>query len=157
MAFKLLHSWNEIPGCNEGKIDSNHLNEWINKVRELAANYGRIKIVDTLIGQAFAHYPTNEEGTFVPEEISQIIEDLNSDSLNRNFYCTMHNKQGFTTRGAFDGGDIERDRASYYYELAKKHRNKYPVIATIFENLAKGYEFSAKRMDDDAAISALDC
>ena len=156
MAFNLLHSWNEIPGCNGGKIDSNYLNEWINKVRELAANYGRIKIVDALIGQVFAHYPTNEDATSVPEEICQVIEDLNSDSLNRNFQSSIFNKYGFTTRGAFDGGDIERDRASYFHKLAQKHRNKYLIIATIFEDLAKGYEVSAKRMDDEAEISALD-
>lgn len=156
MVFRLLYSWDEIPGCNDGKIDSNHLNEWINKVRELAANCGRIKIVDALIGQVFAHYPRSEDETLVPEDICEIIEKLNSDSLNRNFNSSTHNKQGVTTRGVFDGGDIERNRASYFHELAKKHRNKYPVITTIFENLAKDYEVSAKRMDDEAEINVLD-
>lgn len=157
MAYKLLHSWNEIPGCNEGKIDSHHLNEWINKVRDLATNCGRIKIVDSLIGKVLAHYPTNKEEILVPEEICQIIEDLNSDSLSKGFYCEMINKQGVTTRGAFDGGDIERDQAAYYHELAKKHRNKFLVITTIFEDIAKGYEFSAKQIDDEAEIKKLDC
>lgn len=155
-AYELLNSWKKIPGVNEKfEINKQVLSEWTNKARELAENCGRLDVADIHIGQILAQYP-EESDTWPPEEICQIIEEINTDSLKSNFSSATFNKRGSSTRGAFDGGDIERGHAKYFETLANKIRNKYPIVAAILSRLAKGYLEDAKRMDKRAEIDKLD-
>lgn len=150
-AFELLHSWKTIPGVDKaGNIDYGYLKAWVNNLRELATEYGRVEIADAYIGGVLAHYPEEKNKVWPPDEICDLIESLNSDSIKRNFSSSTFNKRGSSTRGSFDGGDIERKKAAYFYMHAESHRNKFPSMASIFENLAKGYEEDAKRMDEEA-------
>ncbi len=156
-AFDLLHSWKTIPGVDEtGKIDYEFLKNWVNKVRELATEYSRLSAADIYIGQVLAQYPEEQNKVWPPDEICDLIETLNSDSIKNNFSAATFNKRGSSSRGAFDGGDIERAKASYFYKLAMAHQNKYPTMTTIFERLAKGYEEDAKRMDEYAERERLE-
>ncbi len=156
-AYDLLHSWKTIPGVDEmGGIDSIFLNNWIDKVRELATEYGRIEVADIYIGQVLANYPEEKDKVWPPLEICELIERLSSDSLNSNFSSTTSNKRSFTSRGPFDGGDIERSNAKYFNELAEVHRNKFPLVTQILENLSRRYQEDAKRMDEEAERSKLD-
>lgn len=126
-AYELLHSWKTIPGVNqEGEIDSEFLNDWTKKVRELAQEFGRLEVADIYIGQVLANYPEEKGTVWPPIEICELIERLKSDSLNSNFSSTTSNKRSFTSRGPFDGGDIERSNAKYFNELAEVHRSKKP-------------------------------
>ncbi len=54
------------------------------------------------------------------------------------------------------GGDIERAHAKYFEKLAAAQKSKYPIIAGIFKNLAKGYLFDSKRQDEDAERNKLE-
>lgn len=156
-AFELLHSWKQVPGVdNTGQIDSNGLKSWVEKVRELATLYGRIEAADIYIGKILAQYPERPEILWPPNEICDVIETINTDAIKRNFSAETFNKRGSSVRGAFDGGDIERGKASYFQKLAEGHKNKYPSITRIFENLAKGYEQDAKRMDESAERDGLE-
>ena len=68
----------------------------------------------------------------------------------------MLNKRGSSTRGAFDGGDIEKEEAAYFEHLANKFKNKYPNIAEIFKRMQQNYLEDAKRMDEEAERNKLD-
>jgi hypothetical protein len=68
----------------------------------------------------------------------------------------MFNKRGSSTRGPFDGGNIERDKAAYFGELANDFKNKYPNVAEIFRQLEQGYLADAKRMDERAERDRLE-
>ena len=156
-SFDLLQSWKRIPGIDDSyKIDEDFLKDWIEKTRQLAVEYGRLDTIDSYIGKVLAQYPEVEGVIWPPSIICDIIESLNSDSLNRNFSSATFNKRGSSSRAAFAGGDIERDKASYFNKLALEHRNKYPVITSIFEKLEKGYELDAKQMDEQAERDRLD-
>jgi len=155
-AYHLLHSWKKIPGMKEDKsINKKELEEWIIKVRTLAQEASRLDVADMQIGQVLAQYPENTP-QWPQENIFQIIEEINTDSLKRNYSSAMFNKRGSSSRGPFDGGNIERDKAAYFERLAKDYKNKYPNVAEIFKRLAEGYLIDAKRMDDQAERDRLE-
>jgi hypothetical protein len=155
-AYHLLNSWKKIPGMKENhSIDKKELRDWIEKVRELAKEVDRLEVADMEIGKMLAQYPENIP-EWPNETIFQIIEDINSESLKNNYSSAMFNKRSFTSRGAFDGGNIEREKAEYFGNLAKEHRNKYPNTAQIFHNMSKSYLRDAKREDDSAERNRLE-
>lgn len=155
-AYHLLHSWKKIPGMKEDhSIDKTELREWINKVRTLAEEASRLDVADMQIGQVLAQFPENIP-QWPQEKIFQIIEEINSDSLKRNYSSAMFNKRGSSSRGAFDGGSIERAHAAYFGKLAKDFKGMYPNVAEIFKNLEQGYLLEAKWMDEQAERDRLE-
>lgn len=149
-SYHLLNSWKKIPGMkDDNSIDEVELKSWIDKVRELAKNVGRLEVADMQIGKVLAQYPENIP-EWPQETIFKIIEEINSDSLKSNYSSALSNKRGFSTRGAFDGGDIEREKAAYFEKLEKDFKNKYPNVAEVFKRLSEGYLLDAQRMDDEA-------
>ncbi|MDI6833605.1 MAG: hypothetical protein QMD02_07180 [Bacteroidales bacterium] len=155
-AYHLLHSWKKIPGMKEdNSIDEAVLKDWIIKARTLAESASRLDVADSEIGKVLAEYPENIS-LWPQETIFQIIEEINTDSLKRGYSCAMYNKRGSSTRGAFDGGDIEREKAAYFEKLANDCKNKYPSVAEIFERMQQEYLAEAKRMDDEAVRNRLE-
>lgn len=155
-AYQLLHSWKDIPGVDEDdNIDNEFLNSWVDTARKLAEQADRLEVADAQIGQVLAQYP--EKGlSWPPSAICEVIERVNTNSLKSNFSSATFNKRGSSVRGPYDGGNIERGHAEYFQNLASKHRNTYPVVATILANLSKGYLEDAKRMDESAERDKLD-
>lgn len=154
--YQLLHSWKRIPGMHEdGTIDEVFLKSWIETVRTLSEVVGRLEVADMQIGQVLAQYP-EKDLNWPPDEISNIIETINTKSIKNNFSTALFNKRGSSTRGAFDGGDIERGHAEYFKKLSEKHKVKFPIISEIFSHLAKGYLADAKRQDESAERDKLE-
>lgn len=155
-SYHLLNSWKKIPGMKEdNSIDEIELRSWIDKVRELAKNVSRLEVADMQIGKVLAQYPENVP-EWPQETIFKIIEEINSDSIKSNYSSALFNKRGSSSRGAFDGGDIEREKAAYFEKLEKHFKNKYPNVAQIFKRLFEGYLLDAKRMDDEAERNGLE-
>lgn len=155
-AYKLLDSWKIIPGLNdEGEINKDYLETWVKEARKIAKDADRLEVADAQIGHVLAQYP--EKGLdWPPDEICQIIETVNTESIKRNFSAATHNKRSFSSRSAFEGGNIERGQADYFKKIAKKHRRKYPIIAGIFDGLVEDYLHDARRIDEEAERSKLD-
>jgi hypothetical protein len=155
-AYELLRSWKRMPGLDEsGNIDEDFLWKWIDKVREIAEKIGRLKVADLKIGQVIAEYPEDIE-PWPPKEICKVIESINTQNLKSGFSTATFNKRGSSTRGAFDGGDIERGHAEYFRSQADKIKYKFPATAEILIHLANGYEEEAKSMDERAERDKLD-
>lgn len=154
--YQLLHSWQRIPGMDEdGTIDEVFLTSWIKKVRELSEEVGRLEVADMQIGQVLAQYP-EKDLNWPPDAICNIIESINTKSIKNNFSTALSNKRSFSTRGAFDGGDIERGHASYFNKLSEKHKTQFPIVAEIFSHLAKRYLADAKSQDESAERDKLE-
>ena len=155
-SYHLLNSWKKIPGMKDDtSIDELELKSWIEKVRELAKTVSRLEVADMNIGKVLAQYPENIP-EWPQETIFKIIEDINSDSLKSNYSSALFNKGGVFWRGAFDGGDTEKEKATYFEKLEKKFRNKYPNVAEIFKGLSEDYLLDAKSIDDEAERKRLD-
>ena len=155
--FKLLNDFKTIPGQQpDGKINEEVLNDWVDKVRNLAETEDRIEISDMQIGKVLAQYSEENKDYWPPDEISRIIERINTESLKNNFAVTVTNKRGFTSRGPFDGGDIERANAAHFGKLADLHKFKHPNLSEIFSRIATEYLKDAKIQDDQAQRDRLD-
>ena len=155
-AFHLLREWDTIPGVDkEGIIDLDYLKEWISKAVQLAKEKDREKFAYHHIGELFAKYPEGVKN-WPPMVLFGLMEELDSESLFHNYSIGMFNKRGFTSRGGYDGGDIERNYAEYFMELSKKCQLLYPHVAKVFEDLSLQYQGMAKEMDDQATIAKLD-
>lgn len=155
-AYHLLHSWKKIPGIQEdNSIDEAVLHKWITKARSLAEAASRLNVADSEIGKVLAQYPENIP-EWPQEKIFKAIEEINTESIKSGYSSAMFNKRGSSTRGAFDGGDIERGKAAYFEKLANDIRNKYPNVAEIFKRLQQGYLADAKRQDESAERDKLE-
>lgn len=156
MAYDLLSTWKDIPGVDEtGILNEEKLKEWVKAVREKADEVKRLEVADMTIGKILAQYPEADKNWPV-EAIFNIIEEINTESIKNNFSAALFNKRGSSTRGAFDGGDIERGHANYFSELANRYKNKYPTVAKIFRDLSTNYLADAKQMDNRAKKDKLD-
>lgn len=157
LANQLLDSWQIIPGIQEnGKIDDKFLSSWVTKVRELATQADRLIVADLQIGKILAKYPEKPEEVWPPEEICEIIENIGSEDIIRNFSITITNKRGSSSRGCFDGGNIERAHAEHFEKLSTHYRNIYPSVSKIFDDLVQRYLAEAKWMDERAERDKLD-
>lgn len=155
-AYHLLHSWKKIPGMREDKsIDTTTLQEWVLKVRQLAKAVDRLEVADSEIGKILAQYPENIP-EWPQETIFQIIEDVNTRSIKSGYSTAMFNKRGSTSRGPYDGGNIERVKARYFEKLETDFKYKYPNVAEIFKHMKQGYLEDAKREDEEAQRNKLE-
>lgn len=157
-AFYLLREWDTIPGVDkEGNIDKESLKEWVSQAVQLARERDREKYVFSHLGELFAKYPERKDDPhWPPFNLFELMEELNSDKLFQNYNIGMYNKRGFTTRGGYDGGNIERNNADYFEDLKNQCLPLYPHVAKVFEDLATKYKQMAKEMDDQATIAKLD-
>lgn len=155
-AYELLHTWKTIPGVNDlGEIDEAYLWDWVEKVRKGSEKVNRLKVADMSIGKILAEYPEKKE-PWPPNEICKIIETINTQSLKSGFSSATFNKRGSSSRGVFDGGNIERRHAEYFRAQASHIKTEFPNTAEILSSLAKGYEQDAIRMDESAERDKLD-
>lgn len=155
-SYLMLETWKKIPGMQEdGMIDEAELREWIDVARALARECDRLEVADSCIGQLLAKY--SEDSPYWPERtIFQIIEDINTEELKEGYSVGMLKKGGVTIRGAFDGGDIERERAEYFGALASEHMCDYPNVAEVFQRLQDEYGLRANSHDERAERVRLD-
>lgn len=155
-AYHLLHSWKKIPGMkDDNSIEGAVLREWIIRARALAESACRLNVVDSEIGKILAQYPENSS-LWPLDMIFQLIEDINTDSLKSGYSIAMYNKRGFSSRAAFEGGNIEREKAAYFEKLEYDFKNKFPNVSEIFGHMKQGYLADAKRMDESAERGKLE-
>ena len=107
-AWWVLRHWDGIPGrLDDGTVDGQHLTSWVRSARLAFADSGRTDIGDELIGQVLAYSPTGTDGAWPAEPVREIVEATGSQSLESGIYTGVINNGGITTRGVFDGGDLE--------------------------------------------------
>jgi hypothetical protein len=146
--YRLLDNLNQIPGETNDIIDSNYLNEWVKKSRELAKTCARLKICDTKIGQLFARCSLQTLEEQLPNiELMQILEKINSEAIFDGFYTGLINNRAVTIRGHFEGGKQELDIASIYKRLAEQ-ASDYPNVSKIFYKLESHYIEEANEWEE---------
>ncbi|MBB4807011.1 hypothetical protein HNP38_002307 [Chryseobacterium defluvii] len=155
-AYHLLHSWKKLPGMKEdNSIDEAELKRWVTNARNLAESVSRLEVADAEIGKILAQYPENSP-LWPEEKIFRLIEEINTESLKNNYSSALFNKRSFSSRTAFEGGNIEREKAAYFEKLENDFKNKYPNVAEIFKHMKEGYLSDAKRMDERAERDRLE-
>jgi len=149
-AFTLLNSWREMPGIVDEAVQYEALKQWVTEARRLCEKAGRKQISDQKIGEILAYSPVEADGSWPCLPVRKLIEFLKSEDVDTGFRIGTINKRGVTSRGVFDGGELERKEAAYYRSHAKAARPKWSRTASILESLAKMYEVEATDSDQDA-------
>ena len=124
--------------------------------RQSANKSKRLKVADLKIGKTLAHLPEDPELIWPPEEICNFMETSNSEHIFSGFSSELFNMRGFSSRGPYDGGDIEREKSEYFNSLNLKLKGKHKKVSSVFVRLRKNYLNDAKRQDEMAERDKLE-
>lgn len=153
-AFYLFNQWKKIPGVDaKGNLDEKVLSEWMHAVIVKASECGQLKHAYCQLGSLFAHYP---EGKDEAEKLFAVMESIEDKAFYTNYNAGLFNKRGFTSRGPYEGGDIERGNVETFKGLYGKYHKRFPRVSKVFKDLSEQYERMAREMDDEAEITKLD-
>ena len=155
--YHVFDKFNLIPSMQEdGSLDEDVLTVWINKVRELAQEKSKLKSADNCLGKMLAKYPISlHEKRGFPEAIYNIIENINTHEIKLAFDVQLGNNLSFTSRGAFEGGNIERSRAEYFNLLFEQTKITHPNVSIIFKNKRDEYLKDSNWEDENALLRSL--
>jgi hypothetical protein len=147
-AFQLLHDWRGVPGRDsEGNIDSEAIRRWVDGAREAFQFSGHVGVGDEQIGEVLARLPIGAEEAWPHESVRAILEDLQSNDIERGIYIGAVNGRGATWRVSDAGGEQERSLADRYEKWARSLM-AYPRTARVVHELADHYRREAQQEDE---------
>ncbi len=148
-AWDLLRTWKKLPGADEnGIIDDEKLNKWIEDVLKLAKDKKRLKPAYNYIGQMISHAPSDATDNIWPHTtIRDLIEKLANDDLERGIEIEQFNSRGVVTKSMFEGGKQERDLAQRWSEWKQNIGIKWPRTKRMLGKIADSWEDQARQED----------
>jgi hypothetical protein len=154
-AWWILAHWKTVPGRqDDGTLDGDHLKQWVADARLAFADRDRADIGDEQIGQVLSQSPPGADDIWPAEPVREIIETIGSTSIEAGLHTGVINNRGITSRGVFDGGQLERQEAARYREWSKRTAGEWPRTSRLLRRLAESYEWDAQREDARADVSA---
>lgn len=148
--YHLLSSWNMTPGLVDGRVDSDRLHAWLDEARQLLDDRGRLDVGLVHFGHVLASAPPDEDGSWPPEVVRDLLEELHSEQVEGGLATELLNRRGVTSRGLEEGGEKETELASTYKSDADRWADEWPRIAALLRSIAKSYEADARRNEDSA-------
>jgi hypothetical protein len=153
-ASELLDSWRQVPGVqDDGTVDGGELRRWVTEARRLLAECRRLDVGDQMIGRVLRYGPAPEEGAWPAEPIRDLIEEVESENIERGLQLEVYNSRGATWRGQTDGGQQERQLAVQYRGYAAAVGVGWPRTVSMLKQIAETYERDAQREDLDAELT----
>jgi len=151
VAYELLDSWHALPGVDtEGVVNEDTLRDWALGARRILHDQNRQEIGDQCIGHVLRYAPNGADEAWPHEAVRHLIEELQSDHIERGIESEVTNSRGVTSRGVFEGGDQERALAQQYRVWAETVQTRWPRTAAMLRRIAEHYEWEARHHDDDA-------
>jgi hypothetical protein len=154
-AYRLLGSWDVVPGAEGQTVDGEKLSVWVKQAREACAAIGRGRVGDDAIGKVLAHSPHDPDGTWPIREVRDVIETIPVSAISSGIHSGLINKQGATMRAYLEGGVLEERKAEQYRGWARAISSKWPRTASILMGIALDYERDARRENEEAQLRAL--
>ena len=148
--YRLLSSWKEVPGVDDGKLDAGRLKAWTTEALEKLDAADRRGAGEVHIGHVLAFSPSDPDGGWPCEGVRDLLQELQNENVEEGLRIQIFNNRGTTSRNPEDGGDQERALQEKYEKEAKAFSDRWPRTAAILRDLAKTYERQAKREDRDA-------
>jgi hypothetical protein len=154
--WRLLHDWQKfLPGSQpDGSIDLEALRTWVTEARSLAQAEDRLEVCDLTLGEALAHSPGEEDGTWPCIPVRELFEEVDSRDLETGLTIGIMNKRGVFTKSLREGGTQENQLADYYENQAKASQNRWFRIAAVLSHVARDYRSQAKEADAASAEDA---
>ncbi len=149
-AYRLLQSWNTVPGATEAEIDGSALAFWVKEAHRLAQQSDREAVGDQYIGHVLSFSKSARDGIWPDLPVRSIIEEMNNRNIEKGMMIAIHNNRGVTTRRLFDGGGQERGVAPQYRTWAAALKFAWPTTSSLLERIARSFEEDAQRHDEHA-------
>lgn len=150
-ANKLLDGLNTLPGTlSDKRVDIDYLRRWLGKVHSLSEECGRRRICDSVLGQLAARALAGPGEKWPSDDVAKLFEEKGSEELFRGFVIGILNSQGVVSRDPTAGGAHERELVERYQRLADSIREISSKFADAFSEVARHYEDSARREDEEA-------
>jgi hypothetical protein len=149
----LLRDWQRIPGTQpDGSISASELREWVTAARAAAREVDRLEVCDVRIGEVLAYAPDDDNGVKPCVPVREIIEEFESDYIDRCFATGLFNLGGPYSKGLDAGGQQEREFAATYERYAKACEVSWPRTAAALRSVAQSYSEMAEREDAEARM-----
>lgn len=149
-AYRLLSEWRTLPGRDGDTVDGGFLRAWVEAARAALSEARRVGIGDIYIGKLLASSPPDPDGAWPCLAVRELLEIVDSTEIERGFGTEIFNSLGATSRGALDGGEIERDHATRYREQANLLGDRWPKTAQILREASETFARVARDRDEDA-------
>lgn len=148
--WHLLRDWQTIPGSNEaGVISFDDLQAWVRTARQKAKEADRLEVCDLNLGELFSRAPEDTDKAIPPVAVRQIIEECESEELERGLCMGFHNLRGVFSKSLYEGGKQEREFAAQYQHYAEIC-SKWPRTAAALRSVAEDYLRNAAQEDERA-------
>jgi hypothetical protein len=150
-AYDLLSAFNEVPGCDAGKIDAGRLRSWVGEALRLSAESDRADIGAISVGKLLAHAPADVagDGAWPAPELRDLIEDVASEHLEHGIAVERFNMRGVYGKQIYEGGRQERDFAA----MTRAWQDAcaaWPRTSAMLGTIAAEWEALADRADLEA-------
>lgn len=152
-AFRLMESWNIVPGTSDEGTDAAALCVWVKEAHQQAVLAERGAVGDLYIGRVLSFAKIDPDGTWPERAVRAVIEQMKNDQIESGIVSGVHNKRGVTRRGLYDGGAQERGLASEYRSWAGALKFEWPRTASLLERIARSFEETAKYHDEHAEFT----
>src|SRR5205823_4084873 len=108
-----LMEWKTPPGRQEdGTFDGEALNAWLNKVKEICAESGHLKIAMQQVGEVLFYSPPDPDGLWIHEAVATVLNNRDADEIRRGYELETYNSRGVHT--VDPEGKPERELAKHY-------------------------------------------
>lgn len=130
------------PGEDNGSINKDILNRWINEFNGRLERQGQSYLFYKKLGKLFAYSPTGTDDLFPHETIREKIEEIGNEELINSFALAIRNKRGIHN---VTGGKDEYSLGQKYEKLSKEFAIRYPKTASIFNIISRNYFNESER------------
>ena len=147
----ILSRWNCLPGLSsDSVVDGLFLTNWFNGCIELFKQANIFEIGIEQLGRVLASAPVGADGMWPAEEVRDLIEQCGFDTLKNGLILAHSSLYGPTTKGAYEGGNSERELMNRYREYSWNMNARWPKTASILKLLADFYQMQAAVWDRGA-------
>lgn len=152
---KIVDHWNVVKAFTlDEAFDGLAFKDWIVRCRTAASNVARSEIVDFKIGTMLAWKAHKGQETWPSLDVCDVLE-FGTDSMRNGFDNGVFNARGMTSRGAYEGGQQERNLAQRFDDYALALEVSHPKVAATIHGLADGYRRDGDRNDRQARLSQI--
>jgi predicted ATPase len=156
IAYEILEAWRGYPGRGLPEEEKNdQIVSWSEDVLRQTRAVDRTEVGAITLGRVLARIPDADDGHWPCEAARDLLERCGNRHLVHGIMIGKLNLRGVTTRGAGEGGSLEREEASVYRDSANKLRDRWPKTAQMLDELAFSYERDAEREDELAQSDRL--
>jgi transcriptional regulator with XRE-family HTH domain len=152
-AYRLIQSWNIVPGTGPDGIDGAALDTWVREAHKLAVSAERGAVGDLHIGRVLSFAPPDPDGIWPNQAVRGVIDGMKNDHLERGIVTGVHNKRGVTSRSLLDGGTQERELSKQYRAWADVVKFEWPRTAAVLEKIAAGFDVEASFHDQQVELT----